>query len=82
MQISIELSYYPLRADYREPVLACIEALRAIADAVVVSSATSTTLHGDSAALLPALAAVMEQSWARDGSAVFVAKFIGRVDNA
>lgn len=47
MQISIEISYYPLNENYKKPILAFIETLKSNQNIVVRSNTMATQVFGE-----------------------------------
>lgn len=75
MELSVELSYYPLDADYKPLIRAFIEALKT-SGLDVHSNRMSTQLFGDFDDVMSALSQLMKWSFEQHGKAVFVAKFL------
>jgi uncharacterized protein YqgV (UPF0045/DUF77 family) len=77
MNISVDLSYYPLTENFIPPIREVIAALNAAPGLTVVGNTMSTQVFGPASIVFPLLEKLMQQSWTRDGRGVFVAKFIG-----
>jgi|TARA_R110000772_G_scaffold267428_1_gene391500 uncharacterized protein YqgV (UPF0045/DUF77 family) len=76
MDITAELSLYPLQDDYI-PVIKCfIEGLAASKGLTVVTNAMSTQLSGDAGDVFAAVQATLEASYRDFGKQVLVCKFI------
>ncbi len=76
MQITAELSLYPLAGDVNANVLAFIDDLTATGEVSVVTTALSTQLSGGVEAVFSAVQAALCQSYERAGRQVLVAKFL------
>ncbi|MEZ5555848.1 YkoF family thiamine/hydroxymethylpyrimidine-binding protein [Haliea sp.] len=76
MDITAELSLYPLQEDYIPVIKRFIEQLAAIQGLTVVTNAMSTQLSGDAGAVFAAVQATLETSYHHFGKQVLVCKFI------
>lgn len=76
MQISVEISMYPLADDFIPPIAAVIEAFNQYDGIDVMTSATSTQLFGDYDQVMDAIKTELQRSWQQYGKAVFVTKFL------
>ena len=76
MQLSVELSFYPLKDDYKEPILSFINLIKQEPNIKVISNRISTQIFGEYNEVMAALSRMMRDSFDRYGTAVFVAKFI------
>ena len=76
MQLTAELSLYPLSENYEHIVLAFIEQLLRDHPVSAVTNSMSTQMTGDSEAVFTAIRAALEASYAAFGKQVLVAKFI------
>lgn len=76
MQISVELSCYPLTEKYIPPIKAFIDKINQTEGVTALTNTMSTQLFGDSAVVFPLLEQAMTSSWQEEGKAVFVCKFI------
>lgn len=76
MQISVELSCYPLAEKYIPPIKAFIDKINQTEGITALTNTMSTQLFGDSAVVFPLLEQAMTSSWQEEGKAVFVCKFI------
>lgn len=76
MQISVELSCYPLADDFIPMIRGFIKKINQHPEITAITNTMSTQLFGASEVLMPLLAEAMESSWGKDGKAVFVCKFI------
>lgn len=78
MQISIELSLYPLANEqYKDEIWAFIKRLRGVEGLRVVTSGMSTQIFGDYDLATSHVMAEMKHVHETVGDAVFVCKFIG-----
>ena len=77
MRIAVEISLYPLNADYIPPIKDFIERLAARADLTVQTNAMSTQVAGEHAKVFAALAEETATTFASRGRAVFVMKVLG-----
>ena len=82
MQIGVEISLYPLNADYIPPIRDFIARLNGDARLRVVTNAMSTQVFGDYDAVLPLLQAEMKRTLAANDKAVFVMKVLGPLAEA
>lgn len=76
MQLSVEISKYPLADDYIGPIKGFITELNKYPDVTVLTNTMSTQLFGDYDAVMQALQACIKWSFAQYGKVVFVCKFI------
>ena len=76
MQLSVEISKYPLADDYITPIKGFIEQLNTYPDIQVITNTMSTQLFGDYDSVMQALQACIKWSFQRYGKVVFVVKFI------
>jgi uncharacterized protein YqgV (UPF0045/DUF77 family) len=77
MHTSIEISLYPLDADYIPPIKAFIERLNAYPELHVVTNSMSTQISGEHRRLFEILAKETEATFADGGRKVFVMKVLG-----
>jgi len=77
MRTAVEISLYPLDADYVPPIKDFIARLNAHAGLTVVTNAMSTQIAGEHDAVFAALAAETAKTFAADRRAVFVLKVLG-----
>jgi uncharacterized protein YqgV (UPF0045/DUF77 family) len=77
MRTAVEISLYPLDADYVPPIKDFIARLNARAGLTVVTNAMSTQIAGEHDAVFAALAAETRKTFAADRRAVFVLKVLG-----
>ncbi len=76
MQLSVEISKYPLADDYITPIKGFIAQLNTYPDIKVVTNTMSTQLFGEYDAVMQALQTCIKWSFAHYGKVVFVVKFI------
>jgi uncharacterized protein YqgV (UPF0045/DUF77 family) len=76
MRITAELSLYPLQSDFIPRIQSFIRTLRAAGRVEVHSNQMSTQLRGEFDDVIDAVRAALEQSFARGGAEVLVAKFL------
>ena len=77
MRTAIEISLYPLDADYVPPIKDFIERLNAYPDLDVVTNAMSTQVAGEHGLLFAALEKETRRTFGADRRAVFVMKVLG-----
>ena len=77
MRIAVDISLYPLDADYVPPIKDFIERLQRHAGLQVVTNAMSTQIAGEHDAVFAALAAETRTTFAGEHRAVFVLKVLG-----
>ena len=77
MEISVEISKYPLADDYIPAIKRFIDRLNTIDGLAVVTNTMSTQVFGDHDLVMNTLRDEMKLSWETYGKAIFVCKFIG-----
>ena len=77
MRIAVDISLYPLDADYLPPIKDFIERLNRQPGLSVETNAMSTQVAGEHDVVFAALAAETRTTFARDSRAVFVMKVLG-----
>ncbi len=77
MELSVEISKYPLADDYIPAIKDFIERLRAVEGLSVVGNTMSTQIFGDYDLVMASLTAEFRRSYEKFGKAIFVCKFIG-----
>ena len=83
MMLTVELSMYPLQADYRPLISDFIDRLNSEYPGLRINTTiTATTVVGEYDAVMEMLRNMLRWSNARHGRAVFVAKFIPDYDPA
>lgn len=76
MNISLEISMYPLAADYVPQIKAFIDDLKTRAGIAVETNAMSTQVFGDLDIVMEAVREGLRESWSADGKSIFVMKLI------
>ncbi len=77
MHTAIEISLYPLAADYVPSIKAFIERLNTYPEINVVTNAMSTQISGEHRRVFEILAQETEATFAETGRKVFVMKVLG-----
>lgn len=80
MQLTLEISMYPLQEGYRALIKGFIDKLNEYEHLDISTSHTSTLVIGEYRELMAVLTELMAWSVERHGRAVFVAKFIPDYD--
>lgn len=78
MDISVEISKYPLADDYIPYIKDFIDRLNATDGIRVVTNTMSTQVFGDYDCVMDTLKTEIRRSWETFGRSIFVCKFIGR----
>lgn len=76
MNITVEISMYPFKEDYKTPINQFIEKLNNFADLEVSTGATSTIICGEYEHVMRVLTEILAWSYENYGKAVYVTKFI------
>ncbi|XOV87976.1 MAG: YkoF family thiamine/hydroxymethylpyrimidine-binding protein [Pseudomonadota bacterium] len=76
MQVSLDISLYPLAEDYIPAISQFIHRLEAAPNVAVVRNDLSTQLHGDYDAVMDLLKQEIQHSFQTFGKSVFVVKFL------
>lgn len=76
MELTIEISMYPLREDYIPVIQAFIDDLNSEPSLLVRTSETCTQASGDYDLLMLKLQQAIKRSYEQHGKAVFVCKFL------
>ena len=77
MELSVEISKYPLADDYIPAIKNFIDRLHAIEGLSVVVNTMSTQVFGDYDLVMDALKEEIRRSYEQFGKVIFVCKFIG-----
>ena len=77
MELSVEISKYPLADDYIPAIKDFIERLQAIEGLSVAGNTMSTQIFGDYELVMGSLTKEIRRSYEQFGKAIFVCKFIG-----
>jgi len=78
MEISVEISKYPLSDDYLPYIKGFIDRLNDVEGLSVVTNTMSTQVFGDYDLVMDTLKTEIRRSWEEFGQSIFVCKFIGR----
>ena len=76
MQLSVEISLYPLKDEYIPAIKEFIQRLNEQPQLQVISNTMSTQVFGDYDVVMDTLKEEMRKSWEQFGRAIFVCKFI------
>ncbi|WHI46744.1 hypothetical protein ACJJI5_14900 [Microbulbifer sp. EKSA008] len=76
MQLSVEISMYPLKDEYIPAIQAFIAQLNSHPELKVITNTMSTQVFGDYDLLMDVLKLEMRKSYEQFGRAIFVCKFI------
>ncbi|MAY14193.1 MAG: hypothetical protein CMI06_02520 [Oceanospirillaceae bacterium] len=77
MEISVEISKYPLADDYIPAIKSFIDRLNQIEGLSIVTNTMSTQVFGDYDLVMDTLKEEIRLSWEQFGKSIFVCKFIG-----
>jgi uncharacterized protein YqgV (UPF0045/DUF77 family) len=77
MQISVDISMYPLQREFEAPILAFIQSLEKEEDINIVRNELSTQIHGDYKVIMALLEKEMFSVFSEIPDSIFVIKFIG-----
>ena len=77
MEISVDISLYPLQAGYEEPILAFIASLEKEQSVDVVRNELSTQVHGEYHTIMQLLEREVLSVFDEIPHSVFVMKFVG-----
>jgi len=77
MEVSVDISMYPLQKDFEAPILAFISALEKEASVEVVRNELSTQIHGDYKTIMTLLEKEMFSVFTEIPDSIFVLKFVG-----
>jgi uncharacterized protein YqgV (UPF0045/DUF77 family) len=77
MDIAVEMSLYPLNADYIPPIKDFIDRLNADARLKVVTNSLSTQVFGPYEVVMAALTRELQVTFANNAKSVFVMKVLG-----
>lgn len=75
MNISVELSLYPLSEEYGTPILKFIERLKSYKEIMVTSNTMSTQVFGSYDLVMDVLKKEMEPTFIEEKTVVMIAKF-------
>ncbi|MFW2405278.1 MAG: YkoF family thiamine/hydroxymethylpyrimidine-binding protein [Gammaproteobacteria bacterium] len=74
MKITLDISMYPLNADYKPSIKAFVRQLRDHGNIEIVTNQMSTQVRGEFDAVMAAVNACMKQSMTGDDKVIFVTK--------
>ena len=77
MEISIDISMYPLQKDFEAPILAFIAKIEENKDIEVIRNELSTQVHGDYHIIMSLLEKEMFSVFKDIPDSIFVIKFVG-----
>lgn len=77
MEISVDISMYPLQKEFEAPILAFISMLENETRVEVVRNELSTQIHGDYRVIMALLEKEMFSVFADIPDTIFVLKFVG-----
>ncbi len=77
MEISVDISMYPLQKEFEAPILAFIEMLEKEVRVEVVRNELSTQVHGDYKVIIALLEKEMFSVFTEIPDSIFVLKFVG-----
>lgn len=77
MKLTVEISMYPFRDGYIDPIQWFIERLSQYPNVERVTNAMATQISGDYNEVMALLAREMKAAYEKWGKSVFVCKFIG-----
>jgi len=77
MEISVDISMYPLQKEFEAPILAFIEMLEKEERVDVVRNELSTQVHGDYKIIMTLLEKEMFSVFTEIPHSIFVLKFVG-----
>ncbi len=77
MEISVDISMYPLQREFEAPILAFIDRLEREKSVEVVRNELSTQVHGDYKTIMLLLEKEMFSVFTEIPDSIFVMKFVG-----
>ena len=77
MEISVDISMYPLQKDFEAPILAFIEMLELEERVEVVRNELSTQVHGDYKIIMALLEKEIFSVFTEIPDSIFILKFVG-----
>ena len=77
MEISVDISMYPLQEGYEKPILTFIAALEKETEIEVVRNELSTQVHGDYKTIMALLEKEVYEVFTEIPHSIFVMKFVG-----
>ena len=76
MEVSVDISLYPLAEDYIPAIAEFIERIGACPGVAIVRNDLATQLYGDYDTIMDLLKTEIRRSWETWGKGVFVVKFL------
>jgi len=76
MNISLDISLYPLTPDYKKPILGFIEALRKYPEIEMLTNPLSTQLYGDFDLVWAALGKELQSAFGAEFTEIAVIKIV------
>ncbi len=77
MEISVDISMYPLQEEYEKPILSFIDALEKETTREVVRNELSTQIHGEYKTIMSLLEKEVYEVFTEIPHSIFVLKFVG-----
>jgi len=77
MEISVDISMYPLQKEFKTPILAFISQLEEETSVEVVRNELSTQIHGEYKTIMALLEKEMFSVFTEIPDSIFVLKFVG-----
>lgn len=81
MDVGIELSFYPLQAEFLAPIRALIERLSAERRVRVITNSMSTQLYGEYGEVMQILTRELREALGEAGRSVVVLKLVGPLED-
>ncbi len=76
MDVTVEISKYPLKDEYIKPIKNFIDRINTVEDIVVKTNATSTQIAGEYDHVMKLLQREIKQSYEQFGKSIFVMKVL------
>ncbi|MGB0840128.1 MAG: hypothetical protein ACPGXL_08310 [Chitinophagales bacterium] len=76
MQVTLEISLYPLQAEYEASILAFLNRMQKHRGFLLKTNSTSTQIFGDYDAIMQALTKEIKVSFQEEGARIFVMKIM------
>lgn len=81
MDVGIELSFYPLQAEFLAPIRTLIERLNAERGMRVITNSMSTQLYGEYGEVMQILTRELGEALSASGRSVVVLKLVGPLED-
>ncbi len=78
MNLSVEISMYPLNQEYGTPILQFIERLKSYKDLEIRSNTMSTQVFGEYGMVMDVIKEEMQSAFLKEDAVVMVMKFINK----